>query len=103
MIKHVAITLCMLMLAGAAWAQTDSLKTKSKKERTVELFGSVYDSFTKAALKAHVTLLKASDSTVVDTMTCWSWGTQSFFQFKVPARQGTLLLKVRARATRTDS
>ena len=83
----------MLMLAGAAGAQTDSLKTKSKKERTVELFGSVYDSFTKAALKAHVTLLKASDSTVVDTMTCWSWGTQSFFQFKVPARQEDFIIK----------
>ena len=57
-----------------------------KKKRTLRLTGNVYDSFTKAALKAHVTLMR-SDSTVVDTTTCWmwSWGTSnSYYEFSVP-------------------
>ena len=90
--KH-AITIILLTLTLHAAAQNDTDKAKQKKERRVELYGHVVDSFTKAALKAHVTLMTASDSAVVDTTTCWTWGSNSFFQFKVPARQENYILK----------
>ena len=87
------ITIILLTLTLHAAAQNDTDKAKEKKERHVELYGQVVDSFTKAALKAHVTLMTASDSAVVDTTTSWTWGSNSFFQFKVPARQENYILK----------
>ena len=82
-----------LMLAATAMAQDSNDKTKkAKKERTVQLYGEVYDSFTKAKLGAHVTLMD-KDSTVIDTMTCWTWHTNSFYQFKVPAKPQKLIIK----------
>ena len=91
--KHLVTILSLLLAVLAVQAQTDSARVATKKERQVELFGSVYDSFTKVPLKAHLTLMTAGDSAVVDTMTCWSWGTQSFYQFKVPARQTDYIIK----------
>ena len=78
-----------------ASAQTDSLKTKQKKERQVELSGEVYDSFTKAKVKALMTLMR-NDSTVVDTMTCWTWGTMSYYEFKVPAKNDDFIIRATA-------
>ena len=83
----------LLTVATTASAQQDSTKVKTKKERKVELYGSVYDSFTKAQVKAHLTLMTARDSAVVDTMTCWTWGTNTFYEFKVPARQEDYIIK----------
>ena len=68
---------------------------KKKKERTIELYGEVYDSFTKAKVKAFVTLMR-SDSTVVDTVTCTTWGTSSYYVLKVPAVQADFILKATA-------
>ena len=77
-------------------ATNDSIApANNKKERRLTLHGQVYDSFTKAALKAHMTLMNA-DSTVVDTTTCWkwTWGTSdSFYQFRIPRRQGRYIIK----------
>ena len=70
-------------------------KNDSTAKRHIRLTGSVYDSFTKAALKAHMTLMR-SDSTVIDTTTCymWSWGTSdSYYEFKVPRRQDHFIIK----------
>ena len=67
--------------------------TTAKKQ--IRLYGSVYDSFTKAALKAHVTLMHR-DSTVIDTTTCWvwSWGTSdSYYEFKVPRKPEHFIIK----------
>ena len=75
MMKHTYVLLCLLLMAMPLMAQTDSVQKKEKKERRVELYGSVYDSFTKAPVKAHITLMNAADSTVVDTTTCWTWTT----------------------------
>ena len=84
------------LVAGlAAVAQTDSSTVKPKKQRRVELYGEVYDSFTKAKVKAFVTLMR-SDSTVVDTTTCYTWGTNSFFEFKVPAAAADYILRASA-------
>ncbi len=82
-----------MITVGLMTAQTKTEKTNTKKERRVEMFGSVYDSFTKARLKAHLTLMTAPDSTVVDTTTCWTWSTSSYYQFKVPARQQDFIIK----------
>ena len=70
-------------------------KNDSTAKRHIRLTGSVYDSFTKAALKAHMTLMH-SDSTVIDTTTCymWSWGTSdSYYEFKVPRKQDQFIIK----------
>lgn len=87
--KTLAILLCLL--AATAHAQTDTLQTK-KKERKVELWGEVYDSFTKAKLAAHITLMR-DDSTVVDTATCTTWQRSSFYQLSVPAKNTRYILK----------
>ncbi len=78
-----------------AWAQSDSTKTK-KKERKVELSGEVYDSFTKAKVKAFMTIMRQEDSTVVDTMTCWTWSTSSYYEFQVPAHNDDYIIRAQA-------
>ena len=84
-----------LLYAAPTGAQTDSTKVKKKKERQVRLEGEVYDSFTKAKVKAFMTLMR-SDSTVVDTMTCWTWSTSSYYEFKVPAVNADYIIKATA-------
>ena len=43
-----AIILLSMLFAGvlSAAAQSDTVRTQKKKERTVDLYGEVYDSFT---------------------------------------------------------
>ena len=93
--KKALILLCLTLVIITASAQTDSVKTKQKKERQVELSGEVYDSFTKAKVKAFITLMR-KDSTVVDTMTCWTWGTNSYYEFKVPAKNEDFIIRATA-------
>ncbi|MBO4486257.1 MAG: outer membrane beta-barrel protein [Prevotella sp.] len=79
-----------IIIGGNSSSQkNDSLKN------SIRLYGSVYDSFTKAALSAHVTLMH-KDSTVVDTTTCWmfSWGTSdSYYEFNVPRKPDHFIIK----------
>jgi len=91
--KKIYFILICLAIALAANAQTNDTKTKQK--RKVELYGEVYDSFTKARVKAHMTLMR-TDSTVVDTATCYTWGTNSFYLFKVPAEHADFIIKAEA-------
>ena len=93
--KKALVLLCLTLVIITASAQTDSVKTKQKKERQVELSGEVYDSFTKAKVKAFITLMR-KDSTVVDTMTCWTWGTNSYYEFKVPAKNEDFIIRATA-------
>lgn len=93
--KRALTTLVALTAVLALWAQTDSTTVKKKKERTVQLSGEVYDSFTKAKVKALVTLMRA-DSSFVDSMTCWTWGTSSYYEFKVPAQNADYIIKASA-------
>ncbi len=80
-------------------AQNDSTttvkETKKKKVRTIELYGEVYDSFTKAKIKAFITLMR-TDSTTVDTTTCMAWSTSSYYSLKVPAVQDDFIIKATA-------
>ena len=91
--KRIYKLLLCLLTAMTMLAQKDSTKVKTKKERQVILYGQAYDSFTKARVKAHLTLMTARDSAVVDTTTCTIWGTTSFYQFKVPARNNDFIIK----------
>ena len=92
MFRIITLLVACFLYVGGATAQSDS----KKKERQIQLSGEVYDSFTKAKVKAHVTLLHEKDSTVVDTMTCWTWGTTSFYEFKVPARNDDFMIRATA-------
>ncbi len=80
-------------------AQNDTLsttkETKKKKVRNVELTGEVYDSFTKARVKAFITLMRPA-STTVATTTCMSWSTMSYYALKVPAVQADFIIKATA-------
>ena len=103
--KQIVALFLVLMLGGSslvpsmeAWgavSQADSTAVKKKKERQIQLAGEVYDSFTKAKVKAFMTLMR-SDSTVVDTMTCWTWSTSSYYEFKVPAVNADYIIKATA-------
>ena len=93
--KRTLTSLVALTAVIALWAQTDSTQVKKKKERTVQLSGEVYDSFTKAKVKALMTLMRP-DSSFVDSMTCWTWGTSSYYEFKVPARNADYIIKASA-------
>ena len=93
-IKILIIGVC-LALAMTATAQNDTTTVKKKKERKIELYGEVYDSFTKAKIKAFITLMRP-DSTVVDTTTCYTWSTSSYYGFKVPAVQADFIIKATA-------
>ena len=93
--KRTLTSLVALTAVIALWAQTDSTQVKKKKERTVQISGEVYDSFTKAKVKALMTLMRP-DSSFVDSMTCWTWGTSSYYEFKVPARNADYIIKASA-------
>ena len=95
MLRIVFIVWMGIVLGLPVMAQNDSTSVKKKKERKIELVGEVYDSFTKAKIKAHVTLMR-SDSTVVDTITCSVWSTSSYYHFNVPATHEDYILKATA-------
>ena len=89
----------LMLLCLPITAQNDSTATtkevKKKKVRTIELYGEVYDSFTKAKVKAFITLMH-NDSTIVDTTTCMAWSTTSYYNLKVPAVQDDFIIKATA-------
>ena len=68
--KRTVIMMLSLVIATALCAQTDSLQTKKKKERKVELTGEVYDSFTKAKVKALITLMKKEECRLYHQSLC---------------------------------
>ena len=88
------ILLAVLLPMGALGADlpSDTTKTASKKQRTVYLQGSVKDSFTKAMLKAHVTVMDA-DSAVIDTTSSWQWNLDGGWYMRIPAKAGKLIIK----------
>ena len=84
-----------IVIIGGNVVSSTSSKDTTDNKRKIRLYGSVYDSFTKAALKAHITLMHR-DSTVVDTTTCemWTWGTSdSYYEFRVPRQQDRFIIK----------
>ena len=63
------VTAQHIVIVGGNAGNAKKDTTKTGEKRLLRLYGRVYDSFTKAALEAHITLMHR-DSTVVDTTTC---------------------------------
>ena len=78
------IIVLWLLAVPAIHAQTQP------KERKMALWGHVFDSFTRAPLAAHITLMRP-DSSVVDTTTCRTNGTgtggDSWWRINIPRRE----------------
>lgn len=92
--KPIIIIVCILAaIAMQAQTASDTKETK-KKEKTVNISGSVYDSFTRGKLAAFITLMRP-DSTVVDTVTCYvsDRGQWSWYSFKVPRKEAKYIVK----------
>ena len=91
------MTFCTMLPQGA---QAEA-KQEKKSKSTINLYGEVYDSFTKGKVKAFVTLMEA-DSTVVDTTTCQThdMGTWSYYSFQVPREDKRYILKATAEGYR---
>ncbi|MDY5947396.1 MAG: hypothetical protein SPJ21_08055, partial [Prevotella sp.] len=77
---------------GMAKKQHSEEAKKAKKQRMVYLQGTSKDSFTKAMLQAHITVMDA-DSAVIDTTTAWRWDNEGGWYMQVPARAGMLIIK----------
>ncbi len=88
-------TIALALACCLAAASPAGGAAKEKKQRTVYIAGGVYDSFTKARIKAVVTVMRA-DSTVVATDTCELWNTTSNFGFNVPRQAAQLIIKAEA-------
>ena len=71
-----------------------------KKERTVRLGGEVYDSFTKARIKAAVTIT-SEDSALTLTDTCRIVSTWSSYGFDVPRRPARYFIRAEAEGYET--
>ena len=104
LIVVLVLTMTCLSHATTSFAQAlsaDTVKTKeqhqeeakkAKKQRMVYLQGTSKDSFTKAMLQAHITVMDA-DSAVIDTTTAWRWDNEGGWYMQVPARPGILIIK----------
>ena len=87
----------MALMAVSTLTATAEAKKENKKKHTVTLYGQVYDSFTQGKVKALVTLMN-TDSTVVDTVTCWTHerSTISTYSLKVPREEKAYIIKTTA-------
>lgn len=96
--KAICMIIAMLLaipsngVCGNSRLQHNQQQQSKKKEHTVSIYGNVKDSFTKVCLKAFVTLMN-QDSSVVDTITTSGWGRDLFYEFKLPARPATYIIK----------
>lgn len=89
------VTAQHIVIVGGNVGNAKKDTTKTKEKRLLRLYGRVYDSFTKAALEAHITLMHR-DSSLVDTTTCrmWQWGlSDSYYEFSVPRKQDRFIIK----------
>lgn len=64
---------------------------KEQKERTIALWGHVYDSFTHMGLPAKITLMR-QDSTVVDTTTAMEYD-DAPYRFDIPAKNEKYIIR----------
>ena len=73
---------------------------KKAKADSVYIGGEVYDSFTKARIKAVVTIT-SEDSALAKTDTCYIWRTSSSFGFRVPKRPMRYFIRAEAEGYKT--
>ncbi len=94
MTRKPLLTLLSLLLTLCMTAQNNGSvdKRTAPKGRTVELTGSVDDSFTNIGLRAKVTVMNA-DSAVVGTVTCYSMDRNSYFHIDIPRQNGRYIIR----------
>lgn len=90
------------LACSATYAQENSgiHKGDGKKERTIDLWGHVKESFTKVGIPdVKITLMRA-DSSVVDTMTVWfnndtynQTKADASYRFRIPARPASYIIR----------
>ena len=73
---------------------------KKAKVDSVYIYGEVYDSFTKARIKAVVTIT-SEDSALTKTDTCYIWRTNSSYGFRVPKRPMRYFIRAEAEGYKT--
>lgn len=88
------------VLAAALSLPLQAYGGVKKKERTVRLGGEVYDSFTKARIKAAVTIT-SEDSALTLTDTCRIVSTWSRYGFDVPRRPARYFIRAEAEGYET--
>ena len=95
--RFFSITITIAFMAFSTLTLAAETKKENKKKQTVTLYGQVYDSFTRGKVKAFVTLMN-TDSTVVDTVTCWTYDqvTWSRYTLKVPREEKKYIIKTTA-------
>ena len=92
-----AVLVSTALTMSAQHGQTD--ENKGSNERTISLWGHVYDSFTKAGLLDTKITLMRGDSTVVDTMTVFNMGQYNAtkrdvgYRFRIPARPQRYIIR----------
>ena len=86
------VVLLYLGMASIHIIAANTENKKTKKAGKVYLSGEVMDVFTKGRIQAFITLMK-SDSTIVDTVTNYLWGTNSSFGFVVPKQPTHYIIK----------
>ena len=92
------ILVAALAAAMPSAAQADG--GKKAKADSVYIGGEVYDSFTKARIKAVVTIT-SEDSVLTKTDTCYIWRTSSSFGFRVPKRPMRYFIRAEAEGYKT--
>ena len=99
--RTIYLMLAILLAALPAGATDNNQQQKEKKkEHTVGVYGNVKDSFTKADLKAFVTLMR-DDSTVIDTATTQGWSRHLSYNIRIPSRAGRYIVKAEAEGYET--
>lgn len=93
------LTKLILIAFLAVTALTAMAEVRKEKKSSEKLYitGEVYDSFTRGKVKAFITLMN-TDSTVVDTMTCYTRETRlwSYYQFQVPREDKKYIIRATA-------
>lgn len=90
--------LCIVALSCQAQGSTEAKGKRVKKERTIDLWGHIQDSFTKVGILGTKITLMRPDSTVIDTMTVdyFDGNTRkidTYYKFTIAARPQKFIIK----------
>lgn len=96
--RIILFVLISLMAMGIQANNVADTKGKNeKKERTIDLWGHIKDSFTKVGILGTKVTLMRTDSTVIDTMTVkyFDWGLKldTYYKFQIPASPQKFIIR----------
>ncbi|WP_243348326.1 outer membrane beta-barrel protein [Parabacteroides sp. FAFU027] len=91
------VLFALAVFSSQAKESEDTKSKNEKKERTIDLWGHIKDSFTKVGILGTKITLMRSDSSVVDTMTVkyFDWGLKldTYYKFNIPARPQKFIIR----------